>query len=170
MTSALARLNALPPREAETALLSCCGSSEWARRVAAARPFGSEEELAETSDRIWRHLSKADWLEAFSAHPKIGSSAPAGSGPARDWSREEQRGAEGAPSETLAALAAANRDYEKRFGHIFIVCASGRSADEMLSLARQRLANDPETELAVAAEEQRKITRIRLAKLLAAGE
>jgi OHCU decarboxylase len=170
VTSALVRLNALPPREAETALLSCCGSSEWARRLAAARPFRSEEELAETSDRIWRDLSKPHWLEAFSAHPKIGSSAPAGSRPARDWSREEQRGTEGAPAETLAGLAAANRDYEKRFGHIFIVCASGRSADEMLALARQRLGNDPETELAVAAEEQRKITRIRLAKLLAPGE
>lgn len=166
MTTALARLNALPPREAETTLLSCCGSSEWARRVASARPFGSEEELAETSDRIWRSLSKADWLEAFSAHPKIGSSGVAGSGAAHGWSREEQRGTEGAPSDTLAGLAATNRDYEKRFGHIFIVCASGRSADEMLALARQRLGNDPETELAVAAEEQRKITRIRLAKLL----
>jgi OHCU decarboxylase len=172
VTGALARLNALPLREAETTLLSCCGSSEWARRVAAVRPFGSEEELAETSDRIWRDLLKVDWLEAFSAHPKIGSSAGAGSGPARDWSREEQQGTEGAPSETLAGLAAANRDYEKRFGHIFIVCASGRSAAEMLTLARERLGNDPETELAVAAEEQRKITRIRLAKLLAtvAGE
>lgn len=166
MTSALARLNALPRHEAETTLLSCCGSSEWARRLTAARPFGSEEELAGTSDRIWRDLPKADWLEAFSAHPKIGSSAPAGSGPARDWSREEQRGTEGAPSDTLADLAAVNRDYEKRFRHIFIVCASGRSAEEMLSIARRRLGNDPETELAVAAEEQRKITRIRLARLL----
>ena len=170
MTAALERLNAISRREAETALLSCCGSPEWARRVAAARPFADEGELAETSDRIWRGLSKADWLEAFAAHPELGSSAAAGPAPSREWSRQEQRGTEGASSETLASLAAANRDYEKQFGHIFIVCASGRTADEMLSLARQRLGNDPETELAVAAEEQRKITRLRLAKLLAPGE
>ncbi len=170
MTSALGRLNALSKQEAETTLLSCCGSSEWARRVAAARPFESEEELAETSDRIWRGLPKADWLDAFAAHPKIGSSLGAGTGRAHDWSREEQQGTEKAPSDTLAGLAAANRDYEKRFGHNFIVCASGRSADEMLAFARQRLGHEPETELAIAAEEQRKITRIRLAKLFAPGE
>ena len=138
--------------------------------MAVARPFRSEADLGEASDRIWRGLSRADWLEAFTAHPKIGSSVAAGPGQSRGWSREEQRGADGASSETLASLAAANHDYEGRFGHIFIVCASGRTADEMLLLARQRLGNDPETELAVAAEEQRKITRLRLEKLLAPGE
>lgn len=178
MTSPLERLNALPRGEAEESLLSCCGSREWAKRMAAARPFASGDDLAETADRVWRELSKADWLEAFAAHPKIGSSAsppaPAsGRGPgsgaqSRAWSREEQHGAYGARTETLASLAEANRDYEARFGHIFIVCASGRSADEMLSLARQRLGNDPETELSLAADEQRKITRLRLEKLLAA--
>lgn len=168
--AALERLNALPPEEAEARLLSCCGSLEWARRVAAARPFRSEEELAEAADRIWRGLSKADWLEAFAAHPKIGSSATAGPGQSRAWSDEEQRGTDGASSETLAGLATANRDYQGRFGHVFIVCASGRTADEMLSLARERLGNDPESELAVAAEEQRKITRLRLEKLLAPGQ
>lgn len=164
----LEQLNALPPEEAEAALLSCCGSSEWARRMAASRPFESATGLTEAADRIWRGLSKADWLEAFAAHPKIGSSAAVGHGKARGWSREEQRGTQGALPETLASLAEANRDYEARFGHIFIVCASGRSADEMLVLARQRLGNDPETELSLAADEQRKITRLRLEKLLAA--
>lgn len=170
MTTALERLNALPSEEAEARLLSCCGSSEWARRVAAARPFGSEGELAQAADRIWRGLSRADWLEAFAAHPKIGSRVAPGPGQSCGWSREEQRGTDGASTETLASLAAANRDYEGRFGHIFIVCASGRTADEMLSLAGQRLGNDPESELAIAAEEQRKITRLRLEKLLAPGE
>lgn len=168
MTSRLERLNALPPEEAEESLLSCCGSREWAKRVAAARPFASGEELAETADRVWRGLSKADWLEAFAAHPKIGSPAAVGHGKARAWSREEQRGAAEASTETLASLAAANRDYEERFGHIFIVCASGRTADEMLALLQARLGNDPETELSRAAEEQHKITRLRLEKLLAA--
>ncbi|MDQ5873647.1 MAG: 2-oxo-4-hydroxy-4-carboxy-5-ureidoimidazoline decarboxylase [Acidobacteriota bacterium] len=170
MTGALERLNALPPEEAVATLVSCCGSSEWARRVAAARPFGSEADLGEASDRIWRGLSRADWLEAFAAHPKIGSSVAAGPAQSRAWSLEEQRGASGASSETLADLAAANRAYEGRFGHIFIVCASGRTADEMLELARQRLGNDAESELALAAEEQRKITRLRLEKLIAPGE
>ena len=170
MTTAVERLNALPTEAAVATLLSCCGSTEWARRVASNRPFESEADLAEAADRIWRALSKADWLEAFAAHPKIGSSAGTGTARSRAWSAEEQRGAIGASSETLAGLAAANRDYEERFGHIFIVCASGRSADEMLSLARRRLENDPEMELAVAAEEQRKITRLRLEKLLAPGE
>lgn len=167
MTMTVGRLNALPQREAEEALLACCGSAEWARRLAAARPFADEEDLATASDRIWRGLSKADWLEAFAAHPRIGASASAGPAPAREWSRQEQRGAEAAPAETREALARANRDYEARFGHIFIVCASSRSADEMLSIARRRLGNDPDAELAVAAEEQRKITRLRLAKLFA---
>ena len=177
--------------------------------MAAARPFDSFRELAEEADRVWRSLSKKDWLEAFAAHPQIGSapssrpssvagagprdlslssvagagprdlslSSVAGAGPqdlsprhSLDWSREEQGGTRGASPETLANLADANRDYEEHFGHIFIVCASGRNAAEMLALAQARLANDPETELAIAAEEQRKITRLRLEKLLAATD
>ena len=172
MTPGLARLNALPREAAEESLLACCGSREWARRMAAARPFASAEELAETADRVWRALSKRDWLDAFEAHPKIGSTASAGHGKARAWSREEQRGAGSASATTLARLAAANRDYEARFGHIFIVCASGRTADEMLALLQERLDNDPAKEISLAAEEQRKITRLRLEKLLTsvAGE
>jgi OHCU decarboxylase len=134
--------------------------------MAAARPFVSGDELTETADRVWRGLSKADWLEAFSAHPKIGSPAAAGHGKARAWSRDEQSGAGGASRETLESLAATNREYEERFGHIFIVCATGRTAGEMLALLRTRLGNDPESELSLAAEEQRKITRLRLEKLL----
>jgi OHCU decarboxylase len=177
VTPDLERFNALPTGEAEARLSSCCASSEWARRIAAARPFGSLRELADEADRVWRSLSREDWLEAFAAHPKIGNVA--GTGPAGlhpppnlqlSWSREEQGGTRGASPETLANLADANRDYEERFGHIFIVCASGRNAAEMLALAQARLANDPGTELAIAAEEQRKITRLRLEKLLSATE
>jgi OHCU decarboxylase len=164
--------------------------------MAAARPFGSFRELADEADRVWRSLSREDWLEAFAVHPQIGSapssrpSSVAGAGPqglslnsvagagpqdlsprhSLVWSRDEQDGTRGASPETLANLADANRDYEERFGHIFIVCASGRNAAEMLALAQARLANDPETELAIAAEEQRKITRLRLEKLLAATD
>ena len=135
--------------------------------MAGARPFASAVDLAETADRVWRSLSKRDWLDAFAAHPKIGSPAPAGHGKARAWSREEQRCAGNATAGTLARLAAANRDYEARFGHIFIVCASGRTADEMLALLQQRLGNGADEELSLAAEEQRKITRLRLEKLVA---
>jgi 2-oxo-4-hydroxy-4-carboxy--5-ureidoimidazoline (OHCU) decarboxylase len=96
VTSGLERLNALPREKAEERLLACCGSREWAKRVAAARPFPSGEELTDTADRVWRGLSKADWLDAFAAHPKIGSTAAAGHGKARAWSRDEQRGVGGA--------------------------------------------------------------------------
>jgi len=160
-------------------LLSCCGSGEWARRLAEERPFETGDALADAADRIWQSLSKEDRLEAFAAHPRIGSEKVAGAGPADlhtppysvpIWAREEQAGTKNASPETLSNLADANREYEQRFGHIFIVCASGKSAAEMLAEAQSRLHNDAQTELAIAAEEQRKITRLRLAKLLEAEE
>jgi OHCU decarboxylase len=150
--------NAMSTEEAEAAMLACCGSQRWARRMAQARPF-DEDRLFGTADRIWRELPTEDWHEAFAAHPRIGARA---SGQAA----AEQADARGASPETLAALARANREYEERFGYIFIVCASGRSAEEMLDLCRRRLHNAPAEELKMAAEEQRKITRLRLEKWL----
>lgn len=126
----------------------------------AARPFVSRDDLMDRSDRIWRSLQPTDWLEAFAAHPRIGSRAASG------WAAGEQAGARGADESVLTRLAARNREYEARFGHIFIVCASGKSADEMLALLEARLDNEPDAELSIAAEEQRKITRLRLDKLL----
>ena len=184
-SSALERLNHLPAEEAQARLLSCCGSREWARRLAAKRPFGSAEALAEAAGRIWASLSREDWLEAFAAHPRIGAGTEKGTDSfnrpslsgaerktdlSRFWARGEQAGARSATPETLARLADANRRYEDRFGHVFIVCASGKSAAEMLALAEARLHNDAQTELAIAAEEQRQITRLRLAKLLESEE
>jgi OHCU decarboxylase len=168
MSDALARLNSLPPAEARAELLKCCGSTRWAESVAARRPYGSAEELEETADRVWRELSSEDWLEAFRAHPKIGERKAAAevSAEARAWSEREQSGTAGAPPETRAALAEGNRAYEERFGFIFIVCAAGKTAAEMLALLAARLRNERETELRVAAEEQRQITRLRLRKLL----
>jgi OHCU decarboxylase len=159
--SGLAAFNTMAEDEARAAMLACCGSKRWARKMAQARPFPSEDELFAGADRIFGELSADDWLEAFAAHPKIGARA---SGQAA----AEQAGARGAAPETLAGLAAANREYEERFGYIFIVCASGRSAEEMLDLCRRRLHNASAEELKVAAEEQRKITRLRLQKMLAA--
>ena len=181
MISPLERLNALPREEAEARFLSCCGSPKWARRMTEERPFRGGEELQEAADRVWRALPEREWREAFAAHPRIGATpnSAAGTGPAdlhpppnlersKEWSREEQAGARSASAETLENLADANRKYEQRFGHIFIVCASGKSAAEMLALLESRLHNDARTELAIAAEEQRKIMRLRLAKLLEA--
>jgi OHCU decarboxylase len=168
--------NQLPLGQAEAELLRCCGSRAWAKRLAVEMPFESVDALLDASDRIWWSLGREEWLEAFRAHPRIGERAPmsaqAGGGAVGDthrWSEEEQAGARQAPDDLQSALAEANRAYEARFGHIFIVDATGKSATEMLALLRSRLANDPDTELRVAAEEQNAITRGRLRKLMGAG-
>src|SRR5688572_7404354 len=168
MDDALKTLNSLEPAEAQAELLKCCGSERWARAMTEARPFGDVESLLETADRVWRGLAREDWLEAFRSHPKIGErkAARETGEEARRWAEDEQKGTREAARDVLAELAGANREYEQRFGHIFIVCATGKSAGEMLALLRERLGNRPETELHVAAEEQRRITRLRLEKLL----
>lgn len=168
MADALTRLNALPAAEARAELLKCCGSARWAEGVAARRPFRTEEELFEAADRVWGGLSPEDWLEAFRGHPKIGERKAAAevSEEARRWSEREQAGASVARPATLAALGAGNRVYEEKFGFIFIVCAQGKSAEEMLAALEARLHNERGAELRVAAEQQRLITRLRLQKLL----
>jgi len=164
----LARLNALSETEAQADLLKCCGSANWARQMSAHRPFGAVEELMTAADEIWSALRAEDWLEAFAAHPKIGArrAARPQDEQAQAWSAGEQAGIGNAEQTTLDELAEINRRYEERFGYIFIVCATGKSAAEMLALLRARLANNPADELRHAAEEQRKITRLRLEKLL----
>ncbi len=174
--SSLARLNEAEREQAEADLLACCGSRSWARRMAAERPFAAAAALHAAAERIWSELGAEDWLEAFRAHPRIGERKAAtnagpqvsGSAEARSarWSEGEQSGARDADLALLDELTAANRAYEERFGHLFIVCATGRSAAEMLALLRERLHNDPAAELPVAAAEQSKITRLRLEKLL----
>jgi OHCU decarboxylase len=154
----LDRFNALTGAEAAEMLLPCCGSRAWARQVAEGRPYQDLAHLRNRSDEIWRSLGGGDWLEAFAAHPRIGEKGGR-------WSEQEQAGARDTDAQTLSELIEANREYENRFDHIFIVCATGKSADEMLGLLRARLGNDPETELRIAAEEQRKITNLRLEKL-----
>jgi allantoinase len=163
----LDRLNGLGEAEAVAELLRCCGSRRWADRMAALRPFEDEAGLIEAADAAWRGLDRADHLEAFAAHPRIGDldSLRARFASTASWAAGEQAGVSVADDATLRALADGNRDYEGRFGHLFIVCATGKSAGEMLSLLRERLGNDPEAERAVAAGEQAKITQIRLRKL-----
>ncbi len=148
--------------------MKCCGSRSWARALTAARPFVSAADLTAKADSIWWSLGEQDWLEAFRAHPKIGEqkAAAAQSEQARSWSEREQSGVQDAATETKAALAAGNREYEERFGFIFIVCAAGKDSEEVLGALNERLRNDRGTELRGAAEEQRKITRLRLEKLI----
>jgi len=148
------------PPISEHELLACCGSREWARRMMESQPFRTAGQLLETADRVWWELGPKDWLEAFAAHPRIGErTADAQAG-------QEQSGVENAEAETLAKIAAGNRLYEERFGHIYIVCATGKSAAQMLSILESRLGADADTELRVAAGEQRQITRLRLEKWL----
>lgn len=167
MTLTLAQLNALPREEAERELLTCCGSRAWASQVAAGRPYTSFESLVAESDRVWYALSPDDWLEAFSKHPRIGERAvPAAPDVERRWSEGEQSRAHEAAPAVLSELTLANAEYENRFGHVFLICATGKSADEILQQARERLHNDPGRERRVAADEQRRITHLRLRKLL----
>ncbi|MCL5287523.1 MAG: 2-oxo-4-hydroxy-4-carboxy-5-ureidoimidazoline decarboxylase, partial [Acidobacteria bacterium] len=163
---ALRLLNAMLEEEATAALKNCCGATHWARAMAAVRPFADAAQLRAAAEQCFEKLTREDWLESFRAHPRIGekkTSAPADS---QRWSEQEQAGARGADASTQAALAEANRAYEARFGHIFIICATGQTPAEMLAACRQRLANDPEKEIGIAAAELRRITQLRLEKLL----
>ena len=162
-------LNELPPPAARDEFLQCCGSTTWARAMAQARPFGNEEELFIKADQFAAGLKTEDWLEAFRAHPKIGEKKATKSQTQQEqsWSAQEQSAMRAASAGMIAQLANRNREYEARFGFIFIVCATGKSPGEMLAILNRRIDNDPQTELQVAAEEQRKITRLRLEKLFA---
>lgn len=164
-------LNSLGAEEAQAAFFRCCGATRWAQEMVAQRPFPNEEALFHTADIVWARMDEADYLEAFSHHPKIGSieNLRKKFGETARWSSAEQAGVQVASEAVLSTLASANQRYEERFGYIFIVCATGKTAAEMLALLQARLHNGPATELHIAAEEQRKITHIRLAKLLAEG-
>ena len=163
----LAEFNLLPSAKAEAVLLDCCGCARWAADVSAQRPFSDARSLFEAADAHWRKLAREDWLEAFSHHPQIGEKPSAGSESHRRWAEGEQAGARDAREDVKTRMAHGNRSYYDKFGYIYIVCATGKSAEEMLALLEQRLQNDPARELPIAAEQQRQITRLRLEKLLA---
>ena len=169
VTEVLARWNRLPSEEAVREVMACCGSTMWARELAARRPFSDESDLMTESDEIWNRLSPNDWMEAFSKHPRIGErEAPVvASVQSAAWSAQEQQNAAPSGKDIELALREANQEYEQRFGRVFIVCATGKSASEILEILRRRLHNDDATELREAAEEQRKITNLRLQKWLA---
>lgn len=172
VSSTVAELDTMTPARAAQLLADCCGSSSWVSAMIGRRPFGSSEGVYAAADEIWRSLRPDDWREAFAHHPRIGEQRGSARQSERGaaWAAGEQSGVGGAPDYTLKSLASVNREYEQRFGYIYIICASGKAADDMLAGAEQRLRNDAGTELLVAAEEQRKITRLRLEKLLGQGD
>jgi OHCU decarboxylase len=162
----LTEFNGLPGAQAESLLMDCCGSARWAASVASRRPYANVDALHKSADSIWWKLERADWLEAFSHHPQIGEKPAGGSESARKWAVFEQSGARAADDDVKSRLARANRAYFEKFGYIYIVCATGKTAEGMLAILNQRLQNDLPSEISVAAEQQRLITRIRLDKLL----
>ena len=163
--AALARFNALPESEAASALGACCASRRWIAAVVAARPLGNDADLHRCAAAELAALDWPDILEALAAHPRIGERA---AGAARDaaWSRAEQAGAADADARTAAALAAANAAYEARFGHVYLIRATGRTAPQLLAAALGRLEHDEPTEQAVVRDELSQIVRLRLDKLL----
>jgi len=164
----LDELNRCELHAARAAFECCCGARAWVEAMCAGRPFVDRESLFDAAEQTWRTLDSSAWREAFAHHPRIGDvsvlrerfASTAG------WASDEQHGAATATEAVLEKLAAANRDYEQRFGYIFIVCATGKSAAEMLAILESRLGNDADAEIAIAAEEQMKITKLRLQKLL----
>jgi len=164
----LAAWNAAGATEARNAMLACCGSKRWADAMVALRPIASVAALSEEADRVWGTMQEADWLEAFACHPRIGErkvSMHAGE-QSSAWSRAEQAQTNAASENVLAEIAAGNQEYEVRFGFTYIVCATGKSADEMLALLKRRLGSTRDSELREAAEQQRQIMQIRLGKWL----
>jgi 2-oxo-4-hydroxy-4-carboxy-5-ureidoimidazoline decarboxylase len=167
MSSILSAWNALDANAAVAMLLSCCAARRWAQEVAAHRPYAAAEDLFIAADSFWATMEEPDWLEAFRAHPRIGERKAAhATAQSAQWSRQEQSAAEAAREDVLAKLTDVNLRYEQLFGFTYIVCATGKSAEEMLKILERRLASDRQSELREAAEQQRQITQIRLRKWL----
>lgn len=166
MNSILSHWNSRPAEQAQEEVLPCNGSRRWAAETTQRRPFASTANLLLAADTIWAGLDERDWNEAFASHPRLGEQrAPAATAASLAWSAREQSEL-GEEAENRQALAEGNRLYEQRFGRVFLACATGKSAADLLALLRSRLGNDPATELLVAAEHQRRITQLRLRKWL----
>ena len=165
MTVSLDELNSMPREEAAELLRACCGATSWVNAMLDRRPYESATRLLDDADVAWATTSVEDWHEAFSHHPRIGEK-PAEGGRAAAWSEVEQKKVQLASSSVHDQMSLVNVAYERKFGHIYIVSAAGKTATELLSIARSRLKNDAGKELRIAAEEIRKITRLRLEKLI----
>ena len=159
--------NQLSRNDAQTELIKCCSSLSWVEKMVKGRPYDDFLDLVEKSEEVWFSLAKGDWLEAFSGHPKIGdiNSLKKKFAETKRWANNEQAGMKSASDDIIKELAHYNDIYEKKFGFIFIVCATGKSAEEMLELIKRRYQNNPEEEIKIAVMEQNKITKLRLEKL-----
>lgn len=166
MQARLRWLNSLPEDAAREALLSCCGSRKWAEEMVRRRPFADLEELLNRARSGEDLLTAQDWNEAFAAHPRIGEKRAGDDEQAQRWSEQEQLATAITAIDVRQRLRQRNEDYYSRFGYIFIVCATGKSAEEMLTILEARIHNDPNRELEIAASEQGKITQLRLQKLI----
>jgi 2-oxo-4-hydroxy-4-carboxy-5-ureidoimidazoline decarboxylase len=165
----IAQFDHLSEGEKREALFKCCGSTTWVNKMLTALPVDDLVDLLQYAEEKWQQCTEQDWLEAFTHHPKIGdvSALKQKFASTANWASNEQSGVDVASDDILNALAKGNEDYEQKFGFIFIVCATGKSAAEMLGLLESRLPNSPEKEMKIAAGEQNKITLIRLEKLFA---
>ena len=167
MNAVLAAWNQADEPAALDAMLACCGARRWAKAMVARRPIPSVASLSLTADEVWSTMEEPDWMEAFACHPRIGERKAAHASPqSAAWSQQEQSSAARAATQVLTELTEGNALYEQRFGFTYIVCATGKSAEEMLAILQRRLTNDRATELHEAAEQQRQITQIRLGKWL----
>jgi 2-oxo-4-hydroxy-4-carboxy-5-ureidoimidazoline decarboxylase len=167
LNATLQSWNAASADAALDAMIACCGARRWAAAMVARRPIRTIAELSAAADEEWARMEEADWMEAFACHPRIGGGKAAhASAQSSAWSRQEQSSTNEAAERVLAALAAGNELYEQRFGITYIVCATGKSVEEMLAILNRRLARDRAGELREAAEQQRQITQIRLGKWL----
>lgn len=167
MNTVLAAWNEADKPSATEAMLACCAARRWAQAMVALRPYSGVESLSLTADEVWSTMEEPDWMEAFAAHPRIGERKASGTNSASaEWSEQEQASAHGATQQVIADLAQANIYYKERFGFTYIVCATGKSAEEMLAVLERRLTNEREAELREAAEQQRQIMQIRLGKWL----
>jgi OHCU decarboxylase len=164
----LAAWNAADATEARNEMLACCGAKRWAEAMVALRPIANVVTLSETADRVWSTMQEADWLEAFACHPRIceRKAVPHAGMQSAAWSRAEQLQTSSASENVLAEIASGNQEYEERFGFTYIVCATGKRAEEMLAILNLRLGSPREAELREAAEQQRQILQIRLGKWL----
>jgi 2-oxo-4-hydroxy-4-carboxy-5-ureidoimidazoline decarboxylase len=167
MNAVLAAWNIANASDALDAMIACCGARRWAESMVALRPVANVLELSVAADRVWSTMEETDWMQAFACHPRIGErKAAQASGRSIAWSKQEQSSASSAADGVLAELAAGNLLYEQQFGFTYIVCATGKTAEEMLAILTHRLKNDRPAELREAAEQQRQITQIRLGKWL----
>ena len=167
MNATLQSWNTASAEAAMEAMIACCGAQRWAKEMVALRPIAGVAELSDAADRVWSEMGEADWMEAFACHPRIGQRKAAhATAKSAAWSRQEQSSANDAARRVLDELAEGNALYEQRFGFPYIVCATGKSAEEMLAILHRRLARMRATELDEAAEQQRQITQIRLGKWL----